>query len=84
MYRVCEPLTFFPYAPQLEWFSGFITCILLISGLIYFSRIIIVSGERYKPFARKIGFEAKNVVAFVAIDESLISLAACYSNFSQF
>ena len=83
MYRVCEPLTF-PYAAQIEWFSGLNTCILLICGLIYFSRIIIVSGERYKPFARKIGFEAKNVVAFVAIGESLISLAACYSNFSQF
>ena len=83
MYRVCEPLTF-PYAPQLEWFSGFNTCILLICGLIYFSRIIIVSGERYKPFARKLGFETKNVVAFVAIGESLIALVACYSDFSHF
>ena len=84
MYRVFEPLTFFPYAPQLEWFSGFNTCILLICGLIYFSRIIIVSGERYKPFARKIGFEAKNVVAFVAIGKILIALEACYSDFSHF
>ena len=40
--------------------------------------------QRYKPLARKLGFEAKNVVAFVAIGESLIAPAACYSDFSHF
>ena len=83
MYRVCEPLTFFPYAPQLEWFSGFITCILLISDLIYFPRIIIVSANDINR-SRESSVLKQNVVAFVAIGESLISLAACYSNFSQF